>query len=60
MGWMEMRSILAKLHFTFDMELVDQGLDWHRDTEMHTLWRKPDLKVRLTSRQKEVVQWHTY
>lgn len=55
MGWMEMRSILAKLHFTFDMELVDQGLDWHRDSEMHTLWKKPDLKVRLTRRQKEIV-----
>jgi len=55
MGWMEMRSVLAKLHFTFDMELVNRGLDWHRDSEMHTLWKKPDLKVWLTRRQKGIL-----
>jgi hypothetical protein len=54
MGWMEMRSILVKLRFAFDKELVDQELDWHRDSEVHTLWKKPDLKVRLTKRQKNV------
>jgi cytochrome P450 len=27
MDWMEIRSILVKLHFAFDMKLVDQDLD---------------------------------
>lgn len=42
---MEMRTILAKMHFKYDLELVDQNLDWHAQSEMHTLWQKPVMKV---------------
>ncbi|KAK0747071.1 cytochrome P450, partial [Schizothecium vesticola] len=43
LGYMEMRKTLAKLFWKYDMELVNTELDWHRDSEMHTLWRKPAL-----------------
>jgi hypothetical protein len=35
----------------YDLELVDKSLDWHRDSEMHTLWKKPKLVVRAKRRQ---------
>ena len=44
---MEMRTTLAKLLWKYDLELVDESLDWHRDSQMHTLWRKPQLWVRV-------------
>lgn len=50
MGWMEMRTILAKVYWSFDLELVDKDLDWHAQSEMHTLWKKPNLMVRLKKR----------
>ncbi|KAI1409852.1 putative cytochrome P450 [Hypoxylon sp. FL1857] len=46
LGWMEMRQILAKLIWNFDLELADPDLDWHRDSRMYTLWSKPHLHVR--------------
>lgn len=47
---MEMRTILAKIHYKYDLELVDQSLDWHAQSEMHTLWQKPVMKVILRPR----------
>ncbi|KAI0146377.1 cytochrome P450 [Xylariaceae sp. FL1272] len=46
LAWMEMRTTLAKVVFTFDLVLVDQDLDWLRDSRMTTLWRKPPLRIR--------------
>ncbi|KAI1379809.1 putative cytochrome P450 [Hypoxylon crocopeplum] len=46
LGWMEMRTTLAKLIWNLDLELADSDLDWHRDSRMYTLWSKPHLKVR--------------
>lgn len=45
-----MRTIMTKVFWSFDMELVDDDLDWHRDSEMHTLWRKPELNVKVSRR----------
>lgn len=42
---MEMRTMLAKIHFKYDLELIDKSLDWHAQSEMHTLWQKPAMKV---------------
>ncbi|MCJ1258246.1 Cytochrome P450 monooxygenase orf11 [Lignoscripta atroalba] len=50
LGWMELQLILAKMHFKYDMELLDESLDWHRDSMMHTLWKKPELKVQIKHR----------
>ncbi|KAM7203149.1 Cytochrome P450 [Naviculisporaceae sp. PSN 640] len=48
LAWLEMRTTLAKLHFRYDVEVLDTGVDWHRDAEMHLLWKKPALRVRVT------------
>lgn len=40
-----MRLLLAKLVFSFEMKLVDQDLDWDRDTNTSTFWEKPELRV---------------
>ncbi|KAG8162989.1 hypothetical protein KVR01_007467 [Diaporthe batatas] len=50
LGWMEMRTILAKIHFKYNLEMVDKSLDWHAESEMHTLWQKPAMKVRVKPR----------
>ncbi|EKG12711.1 Cytochrome P450 [Macrophomina phaseolina MS6] len=52
LGWMELRTFLAKMHFEYDFELLDPELDWHKESEMHTLWQKPKLMVRVFPRKK--------
>lgn len=42
-----MRTILARLLFNFDMELVDPEKDW-MDQNVFFLWRKLPLNVYLT------------
>ena len=49
---MEMRTTLAKIIWIYDLELVDPSVDWHRDSEMRTLWKFPKLMVRATRRVK--------
>jgi len=48
LAWMELNTILAKLIFTYDMELLNTDLDWNRDSRMVTLWKKPELRCRVT------------
>ncbi|OTA68015.1 benzoate 4-monooxygenase cytochrome P450 [Hypoxylon sp. EC38] len=50
LAWLDLRTILAKLVWVYDLELVSTSLDWHRESRMHTLWRKPDLMVRAKNR----------
>ncbi|KAF5513850.1 Cytochrome P450 monooxygenase BOA3 [Colletotrichum fructicola] len=45
LGWMELRTVLAKMHFKYDLELLDPSMDWHASSQMHTLWQKPTMKV---------------
>ena len=49
---MEMRLILAKMFWVYDMELVDDinKLDWVRDGTSNPLWRKPPLMAKFTRR----------
>lgn len=54
MAWMEMRIVLAKLYFTFDVELLDHDLDWHRDSRMYLIWQRQELNARLNLREKTV------
>lgn len=32
------------------MQLMDRNLDWDRDSECFTLWRKPKLPIKFTRR----------
>jgi hypothetical protein len=45
---MEMRLILARLIFNFDLELVEKETDWMKDMKAYTIWKKPQLMVKLT------------
>lgn len=42
-----MRTVLARLVWNFDMELVNPDIDW-MDQEVFFLWRKHPLEVYLT------------
>ncbi|KAK2753895.1 hypothetical protein FQN54_007254 [Arachnomyces sp. PD_36] len=44
-AYVEMNLILAKLHWTYDMELVNKDLDWEGSSHMHVMWWKPKLSV---------------
>jgi cytochrome P450 len=46
LAYMEMRVILARLVWKFDLELVNKEVDWERDTMLKTLWQNPELPVR--------------
>lgn len=50
LAWMELNTVLAKLHWKFDLTLLNQDLDWQRDSRMHTLWKKPELRVSVRPR----------
>ncbi|KAI1098800.1 cytochrome P450 [Jackrogersella minutella] len=50
LAWLEMRTVLAKLLWTYNMELVNSHIDWHRDSRMLTLWKKPPLPVKVKRR----------
>lgn len=52
LAWVELRTTLAKLHYTYDLQMLDERLDWHKDSRMHTLWNKPSLRVRIVPRAK--------
>lgn len=47
----ELRTILARLIYNFDLELVDPNKDW-LDQKVFFLWRKPPLHVYLTPVQR--------
>jgi cytochrome P450 len=52
MAWLELRAILAKLLWNFDMELVDKSQKWDQH-KVFVLWDKPALMVRLRMRKHE-------
>jgi hypothetical protein len=44
---------LAKIVYIYDMELLDQHIDWMDMCRMHFLWWKPELNVRFSLREAE-------
>jgi len=47
LSYAEMRLILAKVIYNFDMELVDPEIEWF-DQKAYVLYAKPPLQVYLT------------
>lgn len=45
-AYVEVNLILAKMHLAYDLELVDETLDWLGEGRLHYNWAKPDLNVR--------------
>ena len=54
LAYAEMRLILAKVIFNFDLELVDKERDWMREQKVFALWEKPALEVRLHPVKREI------
>jgi cytochrome P450 len=46
LAYMEMRIILSRLVWEFDLELISKEVDWERDNVLRLLWQKPQMKVR--------------
>lgn len=49
LAYAEMRLILAKVLFHFDLKLVDEQDDWMDGQKVFTLWEKPALMVKVLS-----------
>ncbi|KAM7185506.1 benzoate 4-monooxygenase [Naviculisporaceae sp. PSN 640] len=47
LGWMEMMTIMAKVIFMYDLEMVNKELDWHAESRMYTIWIRPELLVKV-------------
>ncbi|KAJ5698446.1 hypothetical protein N7462_000451 [Penicillium macrosclerotiorum] len=52
LAYVEMRSILARMIFNFDMELAEPEKEW-LDQDCFVLWDKPALNVKLSARDKQ-------
>jgi hypothetical protein len=48
LAYAEMRLILAKLIFNFDMKIADDSLGWLHGQKGYTVWEKPALNVYMT------------
>ncbi|KAK2024329.1 isotrichodermin C-15 hydroxylase [Colletotrichum zoysiae] len=46
----EMRIILARLLWNFDMRLAEESKNWGENQEVYIVWFKPPLRVHLTPR----------
>lgn len=48
LAYAEMRLILAKIVYNFDLEIADDSRRWLADQKVFVLWDKPPLNIRLT------------
>ena len=48
---LELRIVLAKILWKFDMQLVDDKLDWEKENKNYVFWEKPALPVLFTRRE---------
>ncbi|KAB8337298.1 hypothetical protein FH972_021599 [Carpinus fangiana] len=54
LAWVEMRMILARVLFNFDLELLDSSFNPEKQ-QVFVFWKKPALNVRLTPRMMDLV-----
>ncbi|KAL9617345.1 MAG: hypothetical protein Q9160_007875 [Pyrenula sp. 1 TL-2023] len=54
LAYAEMRLILSRMIFNFDMELANPDQDWIREQQANFLWNKGPLEVYLTPVTKEL------
>ncbi|KAK0376629.1 cytochrome P450 [Colletotrichum limetticola] len=47
LAYSEMRLILARILFSFDLKLADEGSDWIKGQKVYIVWQKPSLNVYL-------------
>lgn len=51
LAWIEVSLVLCKLLWMYDLQLLNNDVDWLRDSRMATLWQKPELRVRVKRRE---------
>lgn len=49
---LELRVILAKMLWKFDMRLTDENLDWVKENKCYVFWEKPALPIQFSLRDK--------
>jgi hypothetical protein len=47
LAYAEMRLILAKMLYNFDLELTPTAREWTKGQKVYILWEKPELAVYL-------------
>ena len=47
---MDMRLILAKILWNFDVKVVDEGPNWMAQNKSYVIWQKGALNVQFTPR----------
>lgn len=52
LAYIEMRLILTRVLWNFDIKLADECKDWMAKQKIFLLWEKPPLEVYLTPRLK--------
>ncbi|ORY61754.1 cytochrome P450 [Pseudomassariella vexata] len=56
LAYLEMRLILAKIVFSYDLELVSREIeDWNQACQLWLLWKKPELLVKFHPRNRDHV-----
>lgn len=53
LAFVELRLILSRIVFNFDMELAPECRSWADDQELYTFWNKPALNVYFKPRKVE-------
>lgn len=48
LAYIEMRLILARVIWNFDMRIANDSLDWYSRQKIYLLWEKGPLNVFLT------------
>lgn len=52
LAWLELHVIIARLIYSYEFLLADEPFDWNANSEMHLLWKKPKLRMKLKQRCK--------
>lgn len=52
---MELRVILGRMLWSYDMEAVNPNVDWMTNQKAYVLWEKPELFIKYTRRAGIVV-----
>ena len=49
---MQARIVLAKLVWTYDMELLSKEVDWEKECKLFLIYERPEVRVRLRPRKR--------
>lgn len=53
LAYIEMRIILARVLWNFDMNIAEESVDWMSKQRIYNLWEKGPLMVHLTPAKRE-------